>query len=327
LTGSPFTVPWYLQCAAERFGFGRVWLTDAYTHTPVTALENLAVVAVRWNAWWLGFPCSLAVFGIWWRFGRPLFSMGIWLWVGFAMLGFEFLYYSPGASDTGAIYHYELLLPSSLIAGNALKAALARFPALTAAVLVSHVALGTTSWFGEQTLRLARLLKAIHEDSDALLARVNTPAIVFYEMRGSETRPTGWLHDHFPKRFRGQQDPIVTFPILLPQLRERVHAAYPGRSCWYYRRNPQTEDAEIHRCEDVPELMARMFTPDDATALWIRPTAYNLTSYDPELANRQRRRLDATGQSMVRCCSIRDALKLGAPALSKARARCIEDGP
>jgi hypothetical protein len=326
LTGSALTLPWYLQCSIEHFGFGRVWMTDSFTHTPITALENLAVVAVRWNAWWLGFPCSLAMVVLWWRLGRPSFGMAVWLWVALALLGFEFLYYSPGASDTGAIYHYELLLPSSVLAGTTANTALARFPTLTAAALVTHVALGTTSWLGEQTWRLARLVNSIHADSDALLARIAPPAILFHEIRGSETRPTGWVHDSFPKRFRGMEDPVVTFPVLMPKLQARVRAAYPGRSCWYYRRNPQSEAAELHRCEDVPGLMARMFTADDTTAIWIRPTAYNLTSYDPALANRRRRLLDATGQPMVRCCSVRHATKLGGPLRHDA-GRCIEDGP
>lgn len=325
LTGSPLTVPWYLQCGVEHFGFGRVWTASDFLHTPRTALENLAVVAVRWNAWWLGFPSSLAVLVLWWRFGRPLFATGIWLWLGVALLGFEFLYYSPGASDTGAIYHYELLLPCSLIAGTTLNAALARFPTLTAALLASHVALGSTSWFGEQTLRLARLVKFIHEDSDALLARVTAPALLFHETRGSEVRLTGWVHDTFPKRFRGPSDAVVTFPLVSPELRARVRQAYPDRSCWYYRRNPESERAELHRCEDAAELMNRT-SADETTPIGIRPTAYRLTTYDPGASARGLLRRDATGKPMVLCCAVRNSLKLGEAVPPETQARCVEDG-
>jgi hypothetical protein len=234
------------------------------------------------------------------------------------------LYYSPGVSDTGAIYHYELLLPCSLIAGTTLNLLLVRFPALTAAVVAIHVALGTTSWFAEQTWRIARLIKSIHEDSDALLARVTTPAVLFYEVRDSETRPTGWVHDRFPKRFRGLNDPIVTFPLMVPQLRERVHRAYPGRSCWYYRRNPLSEKAELYRCEDASALMDR--TTDEARPLWIRPTAYNVTMFDPAASNRLRRLHDAKGRPLVDCCSLRHAAELGATLLPDALSRCVADG-
>ena len=327
LSGSPFTLPWYLQCSIEHYGFGQVWKTDAYRHTPITALQNLLVVAVRWNAWWLGFPFSLAILGFWWRFGRPLGGSGIWVWLALALLGFEFLYYSPGISDTGAIYHYELLLPCSLIAGTTLKAALARFPALTTSLLVTHVALGTLTWFGEQALRLSRLVEFIHEDSDALLARIPAPALLFHEQRGSETRATGWVLDSFPKRFRGENDPIVTFPMLVPELRARVQATYPGRSCWYYRRDPRSEAAEIRRCEEVPQLMDRVFAADEASAIWIRPTAYNVTSYDPAQSIGKRQLLDASGKRMVLCCGLRSVTKLGARVRQDAVARCVEDGP
>jgi hypothetical protein len=326
LTGSPLTLPWYLQCSVEHFGFGRVWTTDNFIHTPITAVENLLVVAVRWNAWWLGFPASLAVLGIGWRFWRQLRGASVWLWVALALLGFEFLYYSPGISDTGAIYHYELLLPCSLIAGATLNAALGRWPALTAAAVFTHVALGTTSWFGEQTLRLARLVEFIHADSDALLARIPSPALLFHELRGSESRATGWVFDSFPKRFRGLEDPVVTFPMLVPALRAEVQKAYPGRSCWYYRRNPISEAAEVHRCDDVPALMDRVFAPDEVTAIWIRPTAYNVTDYDAGRAIANRRRLDASGKPMLLCCGMRYATKLGARVRPEALATCVEDG-
>src|SRR6185369_8246351 len=65
ITGSPLKLPWFLQCGAEHYGFGRVWPTSTFEHGFVTGLENLAVVALRLNSWWLGLPLSLGVVVLW----------------------------------------------------------------------------------------------------------------------------------------------------------------------------------------------------------------------------------------------------------------------
>jgi hypothetical protein len=326
LTGSPLTLPWYLQCTAEAYGFGRVWKLDLYEHTPVTALENLLVVALRLNAWWLGFPCSLAVLGLWFAFGRKAHGGAVWLAVGAAIVVFELGYYSPGVSDTGTAYHYELVLPGSLIAASVAAEAFRRLPALAATSIAVHVVFGTFGWLGEQTLRLTRLVAAIHDDADRALASVAPPALVFYERRGSETRPLGWVHDPFPKRWRGVRDPIVTFPHLGLARGERIRKAYPGRACYYYRRNPRTEASELRRCDDARELMARDVL-DEERALWVRPTAYQRTDFDPARANRERRVLDAEGRPLLPCCAVRDLRELGLVVRPELAARCVVDGP
>jgi hypothetical protein len=327
LSGSPLTLPWYLQCIIEHYGFGQVWKMDGYRHTVVTALENLLVVLVRLNAWWLGFPCSLAVLGIWWWLGRPLFRAGIWLVVGLAVIAFEFGYFSTGISETGAIYHYELVLPGSLIAGAVAASSLARWPAAAATAIAVHVTLGTTSWIGEQGLRIARLIQAIHADSDAALARIDGPALLFHEIRGSESLRLGWVFDSFPKRFRGQTDRIVTYPMVPKVHRDRILAAYPGRACWYFRRNPESEAVELQRCEDAQALMNRPLTDEEERPLWVRSTAYSLTSYNPIEAGIARRVFDATGQRVVVCCTLRELETLGVEVPAASRARCVPDGP
>jgi hypothetical protein len=327
LSGSALTLPWYLQCAIEHYGFGRVWKYDTFVHTPWTALENLGVVLVRLNVWWLGLPCSLAVLLLARRFRVSFAPFRVWYLVGAAIVAFEFFYYSPGGSDTGSLYHHELVLPGSLLAANVLDAALARAPALTRAALVVHFGVGWLGFVVEQTARLERLVTTIHGDSDRELTRVTTPALVFHETRGSEQRSAGWVFDSFPERLRGQNDPIVTFPNLPPQFRAHVIAQYPQRNCYYYRRNPETERAELRRCGDAVALMDRPPWEDEARPLWIQPTAYRLTAYDPLHSNAGRHAHDAQGRRVVTCCALRTLRELGAPVPEAVQARCTADGP
>jgi len=190
-----------------------------------------------------------------------------------------------------------------------------------------HLGLGTSVFVAEQVLRLERLSTTIHADSDAALARVTTPALVFHETRQSESRIAGWVFDTFPKRFRGHDDPIVTFPNVGPSLRARVLAEYPGRHCYYYRRDPETEAATLTRCEEARALMDRPFWEDERRPLWLVPTAYKVTSYDPMHENAQRRVRDAKGIPVSTCCGLRNLRESGAEIDAKALASCVQDGP
>ena len=148
-----------------------------------------------------------------------------------------------------------------------------------------------------------------------------------YERRPGETRASGWVHDPFPKRFRGAADRVVTFPNLGPKLEAEVRRAYPGRACFYFRRDPRTEAALVTRCEESRALMARDLASDDATPLWVRPTAYSRTSFDPSAANRERRVLDARGRPFMPCCAVRDLRELGLDVEPEIARRCVDDGP
>jgi hypothetical protein len=325
LSGSPLKLPWYLLCTIENYGFGRVWKYDQFEHTPWTALENLGVVLLRLNAWWLGFPCSLAVLALAGWLKVPLGRFRAWWGVAAAIVAFEAAYYSPGASDTGSLYHHELVLPGSLVAALVATAAFERSRALATTALGLHFVFGTLAFLGEQTARLTRLAAAIHSDSDAALARIQTPALLFHELRGSEMRITGWIFDSFPRRHRGARDAIVTFPNLPAKHRQSVARAYPGRACYYYHRDPRTEAAELLRCEQATALMDRPFGMDEERAIWIPPTAYKVTSYDPFESNRRRRVFNAKGQPFLTCCGLREFAALGGTVQPKVMAQCVED--
>lgn len=277
LTGSVTSLPWDLFEPREHYGFGPVWDNRFFVHTVGTALENLAVTAVRFNGWWLGWPLSLGLVWLWWKVGRPRKGLGLWAAVGLACVLFLVPYYSTGVSDTGPVYYFELLLPASLLGALALAASLERWPRRTALALVLHLLLASGTFLWENVSRLDRLADLIHGPPDSALATVETPAILFYEFNRTEAPTIGWVWSYFPKRWRSDRDPIVTFPYGGPQLVEMIEARFPGRHCHYYRVDPFTATPELYRC-DTPEaraLMAR--SPNrDAPALRATPTAEEL---------------------------------------------------
>ncbi|HKY37381.1 MAG TPA: hypothetical protein VJN18_15670, partial [Polyangiaceae bacterium] len=326
LSGSPWRLPWFLQCSAEHYGFGRVWAASTYEHTPLRALENLAVVALRLNSWWLGLPLSLGVLVAWLTWGRRRAGAGLWLGVGAAILAFQFLYYSPGVSETGAVYHYELLLPGSVMAAVVADALLSRFsfgPLLIAVGLV----LGTGSWVVEQGLRLHRLVTTIHRTSDETLARISAPALLIHERLGSESISRGWIGDSFPRRFRGTRDPIVTLPRMSADIVARAERAYPGRSCWYVRYLPGTDKSELRRCEQTRALLERPpIDPPEAKRFVQQSTAYRKTSYNPAPAVAAAVVLGKDGKPRLPCCSVRATEALGLSVKPQVKGDCIETG-
>lgn len=327
LSGDPWRLPWFLECGAEHFGFGKVWTTSSYEHTPWKGLQNLGTVALRLNSWWLGLPVSLGVLAAWLALGRRTAGASCWFWVGAAVLAFQFFYYSPGASDVGSIYHYELLLPGSVVAAVVADVLLTRFGMAARAMLLCVLVLGSGSWLVEQGLRLHRMVIFIHRDSDQVLAKVDAPALLIHEVAPDESVVRGWLFNGFPRRFRGQSDRVVTFPRTTPDMVERASRIYPGRSCWHFRYLPGTDRPELLRCEAARELLERpVVDVERGRSFWYPPTAYKLTSYDPFASARASRLRAADGTPLVPCCYVRWSLGLGASVPLETRNSCVETG-
>lgn len=258
LTGRWSSPPLTLFRPRERYGFGEVFeYGSTFVHTPWTAARNLLVTAVRFNAWWLGWPASLALVGVWWAVGRPWRGLGTWALAGGALVAFQVPYYCPGTSDTGPIYYYELLLPASLLGALALPRALERWPTVAPAALLVHFVVGTGTFVVDNTLRLHRLVTAIHAPADAVVAALPDPSLLIVESALDEGRPVGWVWSPFPYRWRSDADPIVVWPDSDPAFSAALRRRYADRACFYLRRPPPDGAPELSSCDDAAAWLAR----------------------------------------------------------------------
>lgn len=252
LTGSALTLPWFLHGMAEHYGFGRVWEHATYEHTPLAALWNLLVVTIRADAWWLGWPSSLAVLGLWWATGRPGERLGPWWGVLGAVLAFNFFYVTPGIGDFGPIYHLEALVALSVLAGAALPVALRRWPWVGPALVV-HVLVGTLGFSAWQAWRLGRMAETIHAPAQAVLDQLERPALLLVDADCTHTWRAGWVFSAFPQRALDRSEPVV---ILLNPGSDYIDdhlAAYPDRRCYLtWREGPQ---ARVAPCEEVMDRL------------------------------------------------------------------------
>ena len=255
LTGSALKLPWFLIEPGERFGFGLVGGV-AFVHTPWTALENLLVTAVRFNGWWLGWPLSLGLIVAWLVLGRPRDGTRLWLLGGAALILFNAFYYSPGVSDTGPIYYFELLLPAAIVGAHAIVRALERWPRAVSAILLVHFAVGTTSFLWENVARLNRLVTTIHAPVEAALEKIEPPALLIHENHWRESMRFGWVWS-YPLRTRSDRDPVVTLPRGSASSVPAMLKRYRGRTCWYHRYDPATQEPELLKCREARALLAR----------------------------------------------------------------------
>jgi hypothetical protein len=273
LTGSPLRLPWSLFKPVEHYGFGAVAMDVTYQHTPLKALQNMLVVLVRFDQWWLGWPSSLLLpLVAWWALGRPTRGAGVWLVAGAALAVFNFGYYSSGVSDTGPIYYYEWALALAAIGGGTLAVAFRRAPALTAAVLTVHVVLGAGTFWWEQTSRLQRYVAYVHQPAEQLIASLEPPALLLYEVAPQESIALGWVLTGFPKRYRMEDEPVLTYPRSSGRFAQAIRRRYPQRACWYYRVDPSTLSPDLRPCQEVEDLLARP-AAIPGSALMLQPTA------------------------------------------------------
>jgi hypothetical protein len=285
LSGDPMTLPWFLQGEPEQYGFGRVWSNVNFVHTPLGALQNLLVVAVRMNAWWLGWPLSLAVLFRRGALRRVQADAPIFVAVSLAIIIFEFGYYSTGISDVGPIYHFELLLGLCVVGAHCVLDLLRTRPQLAMAGLVVHVLLGTGSFLHEQSERLGRLADAIHREAEQVMAQLPARSLLLYDPDCSQGTRVGWMHRPFAGVTHDPRAPVVTYGRPLPEALEDFLAQFPDRACFYVHR-PAQQKVKVLECEAARALLLHPLVKN-RTCPYVRSTAERLGWFDPTRIHRQ----------------------------------------
>jgi hypothetical protein len=274
LSGDPLKLPWFMQRAGtERYGFGVVIAGLPFEHTPLGALQNLAVVAVRMNTWWLGWP--LALLFIWrrsalqrvWREGALV------LWMAAALIVFELGYYSTGVSDVGPIYHFELLPCLCIVGAACLLELWHRRPELVLTAAFIHVLFGTGSMFVEQTARLGRLTRAIYDEPERTLASMPERSLLLYEPLCDGRAHLGWVHRPFALMNRDPHARVVTYMRPKPNRLDELIAQFPDRACYYLTSDDQMNDKVVPCSAARRELSLPLDRAERSKCVGVQPTA------------------------------------------------------
>ncbi len=110
ITGSFLLAPFNFYDPTEKLGFTKV-LSIGYQHTPLLGLTNLFTSLLKINIYMLGWSLPLLFVFYFLIFGKKNKWERLLVYITVSHFFFYLFYYSPGVSDTGPVYYYELLFP------------------------------------------------------------------------------------------------------------------------------------------------------------------------------------------------------------------------
>ena len=247
ITGNAFTFPFNFYNPAEAMGFG------VYGHTPVMALNNLAVSFARLNAFLFGFPLSLMFAAI------PFFfrltegdriAAGI---VGSLSAAYLF-YWAPGVSDLGPVYYYEMLIPLVLLSARGATLlhgwVSARFPdhaGFVPAFLAVSAVVALLTFVPERLIHVRRLTDQIREPYKAIEAAGLNQALVLVRSLPNKGWVFGYRHP----------DPSLSEDVILCAYADRtsnlaVADSFPDREhyvLWYDQQWQRTVLQRVTRAQ------------------------------------------------------------------------------
>ena len=242
ITGSALTFPFNYYDPGERLGFG------VYGHTPLMALNNLAVSFIRLNAFLFGFPLSLLFAAVPFAFkcteGDRLVA-GV---VG--SLSFVYLFYwAPGVSDIGPVYYYEMLVPLLLLSARGVMLlhtwVSVRFPhhaGVVPAFLAVSTVIAVLTFVPERLIHVRRLTDQIREPYEALEAVGPGQALVLVRSLPNKGWVFGYRHP----------DPSLNEKVILCRFADRTSNiaavdAFPDREHYVMWYDPQWQQTVVKR--------------------------------------------------------------------------------
>ncbi len=231
ITGSRLEFPFHYYNPGERLGFGAMLSEGHYIHTPMKSLVNLAVSVARMNAFLLGFPVSLifAAIVLFTRTLHPGDRLCLGIVVAFC---FTYLFYhSPGISDTGPVYYYELIIPLIILTARGMTL-LHNFITRHAAFLhdsVKHfvvlsIMLAFMTFYPERIIHIMNLTDRVREPYEVVEQNDIHNAVVFIHSKPL----AGWVFG-FRCNSPGFDDDVIYCNLLSGEKNRKVVEHYPER--------------------------------------------------------------------------------------------------
>jgi hypothetical protein len=189
VTGHFFAFPFHYYNINESLGFG------VQGHTIFQALRNLVISIARLNSIFLGFPLSL-LFVFVSFFAKKDFGDRLLFGILAGVAGAYLFYFSPGVSDLGPVYYYELLVPLLLLSSRGIlfvhRIIASRFENAAALIpnfLVLSCFFSLITFVPEQASHIARLTRQIREPYEAVESASIHHALVLMKSRPKK----GWV--------------------------------------------------------------------------------------------------------------------------------------
>ena len=189
ITNNPLQFPFHYYAPTEAIGFG----INGYT--PVFGLRNLIVNFFHLNGALFGFPLSL-MFVFFMLFIKKDFGDRLAFGIIAGIGGMYFLYYSPGVSDLGPVYFYEMLIPLLILSARGiavlhdmLKERFANSENVVPVFLMLSVFAALGTYVPEKIIHINRLATAIRAPYELVQSSGIHHAVVMIEQLPNK----GWV--------------------------------------------------------------------------------------------------------------------------------------
>ncbi len=240
VTGSPMQFPFHYYNPGEEMGFG------AYGHTPFLGIKNLAVNLFRLNVSLFGFPVSLffaAILFFAQKDNRDNFLFSIF---GSFTL-FYFFYYSPGVSDLGPVYYYEMIIPLLILSARGIFTVaefLSKYSAEGKTIVSTFLLLSCLGAWGtyvpEKITHVSRLTEQIREPYEVVKSSNIHHAVVIVQRLPYK----GWVFGY------RNTSPLLTDDIVYCHFADTVSnnalaQYYSDRNMYILRYDEKEEKSEL----------------------------------------------------------------------------------
>lgn len=251
ITGNPFLFPFNYYDPTEKIGFGQMLKNYAYIHTPIKGLLNLITNIVKLNSWLFGIPLSLLFIISLLLFGKLCTSDLLNFSIILSVFFFQIFYYSPGVSDTGPVYYFELLLPLTILSARGIKETFNFLSELhfnsniilrqfVPIFLIISFLFSFITFVPERTICLMNLADKIDEPYQRVKIAGIKNAVVFIR----STPMAGWvfgIRNNSPKL----NDDVIYVRESIKEDNIKIMNYFPNRSYYVLRYNPEKGCTEI----------------------------------------------------------------------------------
>lgn len=189
ITGHPLNFPFNYYDTKEALGFG------TFGHNPIMGIKNFIIEFYRLNVSLFGFPISLLFVVIQFFYSkdsRDYFLFGIILCFSLAY----FFYYSPGVSDLGPVYYYELIIPLIILTSRGIISSIkliSRFcieaRSFVLIFLIFSITFAWVTYVPEKVIHIINLTKQIREPYEFIHSKNIHNAVVMI----NEIPKKGWV--------------------------------------------------------------------------------------------------------------------------------------
>ena len=250
ITGHALLFPIPYLDAGQSVGLG------VQDHTLAKGFSNLAVNIARLNAFAFGFPISLLFVAVTlfikWRRADWL------LWGILASLSVAYLFWwSAGVADLGPVYYFEAMIPIALLTAHGVFSLTAsvthRWPQMKYVAynfLLVNIVLSILIFTPERIGHLRALTSQIREPYELMRQEGVDNAVVFV----SSLPLKGWVFG-YRTASPTLDDSIIMCRFLKRQNNDRVLQAFPDRTYYVLRYNPEWVRSELRRVT-AGELLA-----------------------------------------------------------------------